>query len=59
VTADELTADELQRLRLVRARALLDRGDLAPMLWVSTDEHGLPVARVVPLIEAVNMETRL
>ena len=48
----DLTPDEVQALRLVRARARMDRGDLQPMLRILSRTD----AEVIPWIDALNLE---
>lgn len=54
----ELTPQELAELRMIRGRAMMDRGDIAPMLLVSTvREAGRdPAVEVIPWLDALNME---
>jgi len=57
-----LTADELTDLAIIAARARMDRGDLAPITcgkyFPDNDprEAGWPVCRVIPWLDALNME---
>ena len=43
----ELTPAEVADLRIIRGRAMMDRGDIAPMLLDGT---------VIPWLQAVNLE---
>lgn len=53
---DDLTPDEYQALRLVRARAAIDRGDLSPMMrW--TDRTEAPA--VIPWLDALNLDVEI
>lgn len=60
MSAAYLTPGELADLRIIRARALMDRGgDTRPMMRVSyAAEPGRfeKVERVIPWIDALNME---
>lgn len=51
-----LTPDEIQCLRLVAARAQMDRGDLSPMLRITPLPDGFTEARVLPWLVALNLE---
>ena len=54
---DALTEEEYQALRLTRARALLDGGDLRPMRVEVRSAAGVVLTeRVLPLIAAINLE---
>lgn len=55
MSAEYLTPDELADLRIVRARARMDRGDIQPMMLVTSgpDYAG---AEVIPWLDALNME---
>ena len=51
------TDDEIQRLRLVRARALICGGDIRPIrVQVRAFDGSVLTDRVLPLIAAINME---
>lgn len=53
-----LTPAELADLRIIRGRAMMDRGDLAPMRRVSyaaSPGRYEKVEQVIPWLEAVNM----
>lgn len=61
----ELTPAEMADLRIIRGRAMMDRGDIAPMQRVSY--RSMPTngkagaafattAKVIPWLEALNME---
>jgi len=57
---DELTPQELADLRIIRGRALMDRGDIQPMLLVTTPREAgrEAVAEVIPWLDALNLEIR-
>lgn len=56
MTPDDFTPDEIQALRLVGARARMDRGDLYPMMrW--TDRTEAPA--VIPWIDALNLDVEI
>ena len=61
----ELTPAELADLRIIRGRAMMDRGDIAPMQRVSYQSFPTngragaafaTSAEVIPWIDALNME---
>lgn len=56
MTPDDLTPDEIQCLRLVAARARLDRGDVAPMLRITPLAYGFTDTEVLPWLVALNLE---
>ena len=56
MSAEDLTPDEIKELRLVRARARMDRGDLQPMLrWVDRTEPPM----VIPWLDALNLDVEI
>lgn len=56
MTAPNLTPDELDALALVRARARMDRADLAPIRQILA-RAGVPIAeRVIPWRAAIELE---
>lgn len=55
-----LTPAELNDLRIIRGRAMMDRGDIRPMEYVTWSSAGTVgtterTARVIPWLEALNM----
>lgn len=56
-----LTPDELRDLTIIRGRALMDRGDIRPMLRITRAPQGAgqtatATAEVIPWLDALNME---
>lgn len=54
---EQLTPDERVTLSVVRARARMDRGDIAPMRLVTWDHNNIRQEQVIPWLVAVNMDT--
>ena len=55
-SCDALTPAEYADLAIIASRARMDRGDMAPMRRKTLDEYGFPVWRVIPLMDAINLE---
>ena len=54
--ADSLSADEIQALRLVRARSLFDQGDRRPMTIEYRSRGRVIAERVLPWLQAIEYE---
>lgn len=61
MTPMQLTPAELADLRIIRGRAMMDRGDIRPMEYVTWSSAGTigtteRASRVIPWLEALNLE---
>ena len=56
MSAEQFTPAELNDLRIIRGRAQMDRGDIAPMMLVTSGPDAGQAVEVIPWLDALNLD---